>query len=50
MSRIYIRTTHALSPKGYQRYLRYSSETPTFYLNYLAMGNVADVTGKPIAV
>jgi hypothetical protein len=33
------------------RHLRYSSETPTFYQNYLAMSNSADVTGgKPIAV
>jgi hypothetical protein len=33
-------------------HLRYSSETPTFYqLTYLAMSNIADVTGgKPIAV
>jgi hypothetical protein len=39
-------------------YIRYSSETPTFYQNYLAMSectklamsNTADVTGKPIAV
>jgi hypothetical protein len=47
----YIQTTHALSPKGYQRHLRYYSETPTFYQNYLAMSNTADVTGgKPIDV
>jgi hypothetical protein len=46
----YIHTT-TLSPKGWQRHLRYSSETPTFYQNYLAMRNTADVTcGKPIAV
>jgi hypothetical protein len=33
-----------------QRYLRYSSEALTFYQNYLAMRNTADVTGgKPIA-
>jgi hypothetical protein len=32
-------------------YLRYSSETPTFYRNWLAVKNTADVTGgKPIAV
>jgi hypothetical protein len=32
-------------------YLRYSSETPTFYQNELAVKNTADVTGsKPIAV
>jgi hypothetical protein len=30
--------------------LRYSSETPTFYQNDLAMRNTADVTDKPIAV
>jgi hypothetical protein len=31
-----------------QRHLRYYSETPTFYQNYLAMSNTADVTGgKP---
>jgi hypothetical protein len=47
----YIHTTHALSPKGYQRHLRYSSETPKFYQNYLAISNTADVTdGKAIAV
>jgi hypothetical protein len=34
-----------------QRRLRYSSETPTFYQNDLAMRNTADVKGgKPIAV
>jgi hypothetical protein len=34
-----------------QRYLKYSSETPTFYQNYLVMRNIADETGgKPIAV
>jgi hypothetical protein len=32
-------------------YLRYSSETPTFYQSLLASRNTADVTGgKPIAV
>jgi hypothetical protein len=36
---------HALFPKGLQRRLRYSSETPTFFQNYLAMRNTADVTG-----
>jgi hypothetical protein len=47
----YIYTTHALSSKGQQRHLRYSSETPTFYQNYLAMSNTVDVTGgKPIPV
>jgi hypothetical protein len=47
----YIQTTHALSSKGYQRYIRYSSETPTLHQNYLAMINTVDVTGsKPIAV
>jgi hypothetical protein len=47
----YIHTTHALSPNGEERHLRYSSEKPTFYQNYLAMSNTADVTGgKPIAV
>jgi hypothetical protein len=47
----YIHTTHALSLKGQQRHLRFYSETPTFYQNYLAMRNTADVTGgKPIAV
>jgi hypothetical protein len=45
-----IHTTHALSPKGQQRHLRYSSEMPTFYHDYSAMSNTADVTGgKPIA-
>jgi hypothetical protein len=44
-------TTHVLSPTVKQRYLRYSFETPTFYQNYLAMSNTADVTvGKPLAV
>jgi hypothetical protein len=34
-----------------RRHLRYSYEVPTFYQNYLAMKNTADVTGcKPIAV
>jgi fermentation-respiration switch protein FrsA (DUF1100 family) len=34
-----------------RRHLRYSSETPTSYQNYLAIRNTADVTdGKPIAV
>jgi hypothetical protein len=47
----YIHTTHAPSPKGQQRYLKYSSETPTLYQNQSAMKNTADVTGgKPIAV
>jgi hypothetical protein len=40
----YIHIAHALS-------LRHSSETPTFYENYLAMSNTPDVTGgKPIVV
>jgi hypothetical protein len=35
----------------YQWHLRYSSEMPTFYHNYSAMSNTADVTGgKAIAV
>jgi hypothetical protein len=43
----YIHSTHAFT----QRYLRYSSETPTFYQNELAVKNTADVTGgKAIAV
>jgi hypothetical protein len=47
----YIHTsTHALFPKGQQRHLRFYFETPTFYQNYLAMSNTADVTGKPIAI
>jgi hypothetical protein len=41
----YIYTTHALSPKGWQRHLRYSSQIPMFYRNYLAMSSTADVTG-----
>jgi hypothetical protein len=41
----FIHTTHALSPKGYQRHLRYSFKTLTFYQNYLAMRNTVDVTG-----
>jgi hypothetical protein len=36
----FIHTTHALSSKGKQRRLRYSSETPTFYQNYSAMRNL----------
>jgi hypothetical protein len=49
----YIDTTHAPSPKHQKqhRHLRYSSETPTPYQNWLAMRNTVDVTGgKPIAV
>jgi hypothetical protein len=47
--RNYIHTTYALSPKRYQTHLRYSSETNTFYQNYLAMRNTTVVTGdKPI--
>jgi hypothetical protein len=46
---LYIHTTHALSPKGWKRYLRYSSETSTFYQNISAMRNTADVIGgKPM--
>jgi hypothetical protein len=30
-------TAHALSPKGQQGHLRHSSETFTFYQNYLAI-------------
>jgi hypothetical protein len=38
-------------PKGQQRHLRYFSETPKFYQNYLVMRNTAHVTGgKPIAL
>jgi N-acyl-D-aspartate/D-glutamate deacylase len=39
-------------PEGVnQRHLRYSSEIPTFYQNYLAMRNTAGVTGgKSIAI
>jgi hypothetical protein len=48
---VHIHTTHAQSPKGWQKHLRYFSDTPTFYQNYLAMSNTADVTGgKSIAV
>jgi hypothetical protein len=51
VSGMYVYTTYALSSKGQQRHLRYSSETPTFYQNYLATSNTADVTGgKPIAI
>jgi hypothetical protein len=43
-------TTHALSsktPSGTkQSQLRYYSETPTFYGNYLAMSNTANVRAK----
>jgi hypothetical protein len=47
----FIHTAHALFLKGYQRYFRYSYETPTFYKNLLAMKNTADQTGgMPIAV
>jgi hypothetical protein len=37
---ILVHATHALSPKGSQRHLKYSSETPTFYQNYLFMRNL----------
>jgi hypothetical protein len=37
-------------PKGYQKHHRYSSETPKFSKNDLAMRNTVDETGgKPIA-
>jgi hypothetical protein len=43
-------TTHPY-PRRWQRHLRYSFETPTFYRNDLAMRNIADVTdGEAIAV
>jgi hypothetical protein len=53
----YIHATYALSPKGSRgvsdippRRPR-NKGTPTFYQNYLAMSNTADVTGgKPLAV
>jgi hypothetical protein len=46
-----LHTIHALSPKEQQRHLNYSSETSTFYQNYLAMSNAANVAGgKPITV
>jgi hypothetical protein len=36
---------------GWQRHLRYYSETPTSYQTYLAISNTADVTGgKAIGV
>jgi hypothetical protein len=41
--------THAFFPKGIAD-LRYSSETPTFCKNYLAMSNADVSSGKPIAV
>jgi hypothetical protein len=38
-------------PEGVAENLRYSSETPTFYQNYLTMRNTVDVaSGNPIAV
>jgi hypothetical protein len=47
----YIHATHACSPTGRQRRLKYSSETPTFYQNDLAIRSTLEVTGgKPIAV
>jgi hypothetical protein len=47
----YLHTAHACSPKGWQRHLRYSSETPTFCQNYFAMRTTADVSDSdPIAV
>jgi hypothetical protein len=49
---LYVHTYHSrLIPKGQQRSLRYSFETPTFYQNDLGMRNTAGVTGgKPTAV
>jgi hypothetical protein len=50
---LYIHTYIPLTlyPRRGSRGVRYSSETPTFYQNYLAMRNTADVTGgKPIAI
>jgi hypothetical protein len=47
---IIIDTYIPFTPKGQQRLLRYCSETPPFYHNYLAVRNTADVCGKPIAV
>jgi hypothetical protein len=42
---------HTTPPKGWQRHLIYSSEMSSFYHNYLAMKNTAEVTsGMPIAV
>jgi hypothetical protein len=46
-----IHTIYAISAKGLQWYLRYSTEIPKFSQNYLAMGNTLNVAGgKPIAV
>jgi hypothetical protein len=46
-----IHTNHALAPTGQQKHLIYSSETPTFYQNYLAVRNIVDGKGgKSIAV
>jgi hypothetical protein len=46
-----VHTTHAWFPMGQKRYLRYSSKTPTFYQNDLAIRNTAGMTcGKPIIV
>jgi hypothetical protein len=47
-----IHTYHSrLIPEEVAEASRYSSETPEFYQNYLAMSNTAEVTGgKPIAV
>jgi hypothetical protein len=43
--------TYILLRKGYERHLRFSSETYTFYQNDVAMRNTADVKGgKSIAV
>jgi hypothetical protein len=48
---ILIHITHAWSLKWWQRHLKYSSETSTFYQNELAVRDTADVTGgKPIDV
>jgi hypothetical protein len=57
----YIHTTHALSPKGFQRHLEYSSQTLHFERleteilvklpKLLALSNTTDVIGgKPITV
>jgi MFS family permease len=40
-----------LYPRRGSRGIRYSSDMPTFYHNYSAMSNTADITGgRPIAV
>jgi hypothetical protein len=47
---INIHTTHALSPRGWQIQLRYSSKTPSFYQNDSAMRTIDLSGGKPIDV